>query len=131
MFQRLTDHWPEIILALFAVASGQIGRLGQKLERGETVGLRHVVIELSMFPAFGAMTGAFGVEMGWPIWLILLAGISAGWLGFFTFRLLARIALGLLKVVSRSVPGVDEGELPPEGRTAMSTDALPPSPPPA
>lgn len=102
---RFSDHWPEILLALFAVSAGQIGRLGQKLERGDRIGMRHVIIELSMFPAFGSLVGAFGVEMGWPIWLILAAGIAAGWLGFFTFRLIANLVLGLARHVINAASG--------------------------
>lgn len=115
MYQRFLDHWPEIMLALFAVAAGQIGRLGQKLERGETVGWRHVIVELSMFPAFGAMAGALGVEMGWPIWIILGAGITAGWLGFFTFRLITKLMLGLLRGLGKGFLSADSWLLSPNG----------------
>jgi hypothetical protein len=112
VLQRFTDHWPEVSLALFAVMAGQIGRLGQKLERGEKIGWRQVFIELSMFPAFGSLAGALGVELGWPIWMILAAGITAGWLGFFTFRLIATITLALLKLVASLKIRSDTIELP-------------------
>ena len=113
MFERFQEQWPVIALALFAVAAGQIGRLGQKLERGERIGWRHVAIELSMFPAFGSLAGALGVEMGWPIWLVLAAGITAGWLGFFTFRLIVSITTGLLRFAAGRLPGNDHVPPPP------------------
>lgn len=108
MLQRFYEHWPEICLALFAVAAGQIGRVGQKLERGEPIGLRQVIIELSMFPAFGSLAGALGVELGWPIWLILAAGITAGWLGFFTFRLITKLTIGFLKGIGKALMNSDQ-----------------------
>jgi hypothetical protein len=98
MWGQWHKDWPLVLLALFAVAAGQIGRLGQKLERGEAIGWRNIIIELSMFPAFGSLTGALGVEMGWPIWVILGLGITAGWLGFFTFRLIVTVALRFIRV---------------------------------
>lgn len=103
MFAHWWEKWPFILLALFAVAAGQIGRLGQKLERGDPVGIRQVIIELSMFPAFGSLTGALGVELNWPIWVILGAGITAGWLGFFTFRIIITVALRLLRLIAKDI----------------------------
>jgi len=106
MWGHWKENWPLILLALFAVAAGQIGRLGQKLERGEVIGWRNVIIELSMFPAFGSLTGALGVELGWPIWMILGAGISAGWLGFFTFKLIVGGTTKLIRVIAKEVLAV-------------------------
>jgi hypothetical protein len=95
------EEWPTFILAVFAVASGQIGRLGSKVERGETLSRRTAFIELSMLPAFGSMVGAFASEKHLPVWQILGLGITAGWLGFFTFRLIAKAVMGALRLVAK------------------------------
>lgn len=116
VFQNWREEWPFFLLALFAVAAGQIGRLGQKLERGDAVGFRQIIIELSMFPAFGSLTGALGVELDWPIWLILGAGITAGWLGFFTFRIIVGITMQLLRTAAKGI---------------LNSDTPPPPAPPA
>lgn len=125
MLQRFYEHWPEFCLALFAVAAGQIGRVGQKLERGEGVGLRQVFVELSMFPAFGSLAGALGVELGWPIWMILAAGITAGWLGFFTFRLITRGTFLLMRGVGKALMNSDQW-----GSWLNQDPGSPPPPPP-
>ncbi len=85
---RFPESWHIFALMTFAVMAGQIGRLGQKLEKGGVIGLRQVFIELSMLPAFASLGGAYAVEMGWPAWAVLASGISAGWLGFGSFKLL-------------------------------------------
>lgn len=131
MFERLQHEWAVIVLALFAVAAGQIGRLGQRLERGQKIGWRNVIIELSMFPAFGAMTGAVGSEMQWPIWVILGAGITAGWLGFLTFRLISRLFLGLARFVVSGGLGREVSDdllLPPDPSRPEQSPHSPPSP---
>ncbi len=87
----LRDSWPAFTLMVFAVASGQIGRLGQKYERGDTIGRKQIVVEVTMLPAFGALGGALAAEYAWPIWMILAAGIAAGWTGFATFRLIVTV----------------------------------------
>jgi hypothetical protein len=73
---------------VFAVAAGQVGRLGQKLEKGGSIGWKQVIIELSMLPAFGSLGGAFAIDQGWPVWAQLGCGITAGWLGFGSFKML-------------------------------------------
>ncbi|WBH17038.1 hypothetical protein [Sphingomonas radiodurans] len=88
----IKDSWPAFVLMAFAVASGQIGRLGQRYERGQAVGRKKVIVELTMLPAFGALGGALAAEYSWPIWTILGAGIAAGWTGFGTFRLVVAAA---------------------------------------
>lgn len=89
------DHWQIVALMLFAVAAGQVGRLGQALERGEMIGRRKILVELSMLPAFGSIGGALAVEFGWPTWAILVAGVSAGWTGFGTYRLIVGLGRSL------------------------------------
>lgn len=126
MIELFSNHWPELCLALFAVAAGQIGRLGQKLERGETIGWRNVWIELSMFPAFGAITGAAGAQGEWPIWTILAGGITAGWLGFSTFRLIAQLFFGAIRLIGGMRNGNGVGDI-----LALPGPPPPPSPPPA
>ncbi|MDB5733209.1 MAG: hypothetical protein JWQ03_3104 [Variovorax sp.] len=85
---KLWEHWQVYALMLFAVAAGQIGRLGQKLERGQIIGAKQVLVELSMLPAFGSLGGALAAEHDWPIWAVIGSGISAGWMGFASFRLI-------------------------------------------
>lgn len=92
MPSRLPDGWHVYALMIFAVMAGQVGRLGQKLERGGTIGLRQILIELSMLPAFGSLGGAFAIERHWPMWAVLASGITAGWLGFGSFKLLVGAA---------------------------------------
>jgi hypothetical protein len=79
-------------LMVFAVASGQIGRLGQAYERGKAVGRRQVIVEITMLPALGALGGALANEYRWPVWLVIAAGVAAGWTGFGTFRLIVALA---------------------------------------
>jgi hypothetical protein len=98
----IRDSWPAFALMLFAVASGQIGRLGQKYERGGPVGRKQIVVEITMLPAFGALGGALAAEYAWPIWMILGAGIAAGWTGFATFRLI----VVLVKTAGQQVSGL-------------------------
>ncbi|MFC3579142.1 hypothetical protein [Sphingomonas hylomeconis] len=91
------DSWPAFCLMVFAVASGQIGRLGQKYERGAAIGVRQIVVELTMLPAFGSLGGAIAVEYRWPWWAVIASGICAGWGGFGTFRLLASVGRSALQ----------------------------------
>lgn len=88
MPSRLPDNWHVYALVLFGVAAGQIGRLGQKLERGGLIGWRQVLVELSMLPAFGSLGGSLAAEQNWPVWAQLGCGIVAGWTGFGMFRLI-------------------------------------------
>jgi hypothetical protein len=99
---NIKDSWPAFALMVFAVASGQIGRLGQKYERGDAIGSKQVVVEMTMLPAFGALGGALAAEYSWPIWMILAAGISAGWLGFATFRLIVTV----VKIIAQQASGI-------------------------
>jgi hypothetical protein len=104
---NIRDSWPAFALMVFAVASGQIGRLGQKYERGIEIGRKQVIVELTMLPAFGSLGGAAAVEGHWPWWAVIAAGICAGWGGFGTFRLLAaagRTALQQAIVVKNDTP---------------------------
>jgi hypothetical protein len=107
MPQRLPDWWHIYALVVFGVAAGQIGRLGQKLEGGGVIGWRQVLVELSMLPAFGSIGGALAVEQGWPIWAQLGAGITAGWAGFGTFRL---ISGGMRQLATQFVKSTDKPE---------------------
>jgi hypothetical protein len=92
MPSRLPPGWQIYALVLFGVAAGQVGRLGQKLERGGVIGWRQVIVELSMLPAFGSLGGALATEQQWPVWAQLGCGIAAGWAGFATFRLIVGAA---------------------------------------
>ena len=74
--------WQAYILAAFAVVAGQALKIGRKIERGEQVGTRDVFVMFSMLPAFGSMIGAAAAHYGAPTWIILLTGVSAGWVGF-------------------------------------------------
>jgi hypothetical protein len=85
---RFPDDWHIYALVLFGVAAGQVGRLGQKVERGGTIGFKQIFVELSMLPAFGSLGGALASDQDWPIWAQLGCGIGAGWAGFATFRLI-------------------------------------------
>ena len=86
--------------------------MGSKVERGEQLSRRTAFIELSMLPAFGSMVGAFASEKQLPVWQILALGITAGWLGFFTFRLVAKAVVGGLRLIAKEVP--PEAAKPPE-----------------
>ena len=107
---NLRESWPAFALMVFAVASGQIGRLGQKYERGLAIGFKQIVVELTMLPAFGALGGAIAAEYKWPIWMILAAGIAAGWTGFGTFRLIVTVA----RTVGQQMSGI-KNDPPPAG----------------
>jgi hypothetical protein len=96
--QQVLETWPAYALVLFGVAAGQFGRIGQRLERGETLRLRHLFAELSMLPAFASFGGALAIGMDWPIWAKLGFGIAAGWSGFGMFR---TIVVGLRQIASR------------------------------
>lgn len=99
---KLPESWPVFALMVFAVASGQIGRLGQKYERGSPIGRKQLVVEMTMLPAFGALGGALASEYNWPIWMTLAAGIAAGWTGFATFRLIVTVA----RTVGQQMSGI-------------------------
>ncbi|GGE75222.1 hypothetical protein [Sphingomonas prati] len=94
---RVPDSWWVFALMVFAVASGQIGRLGRRMEQDLPVGRKQIMVELTMLPAFGALGGALAAEYDWPVYFILGAGIAAGWTGFGTFRLLVGAVRAALK----------------------------------
>lgn len=85
-------EWQAYALALFAVFAGQILRVGQKIEAGKPISWRDIFVMASLMPAFGSMAGAAAVHFGWPAWSILVAGTSAGWVGFGTMRFVLILA---------------------------------------
>ena len=84
--------WQAYALSAFAVFAGQILRVGQKIEAGKPVTWRDIFVMCSLLPAFGSMAGAATVHFGWPAWSTLVAGTSAGWVGFGTMRFILIIA---------------------------------------
>lgn len=106
---RLPDGWHFYALVFFAIAAGQVARLGQKLERGGTIGRRQLISEVSMLPALGAFGGALAAQQGWPIWMSLGVGITAGWLGFGMFKL---IVAGMRKAASGFLDSTGKGDAP-------------------
>jgi hypothetical protein len=85
-------EWQAYALAAFAVFAGQILRVGQKIEAGKPISWRDIFVMCSLMPAFGSMAGAAAVHFGWPAWSILVAGTSAGWVGFGTMRFVLVLA---------------------------------------
>lgn len=108
---KIPDSWPIFALMLFAVVSGQVGRLGSKYERGVKIGRKQIVIEMTMLPAFGALGGALAADQNWPMLTILAVGVSAGWTGFGTFRLIATVT----RVTAQQVLGLKSETPPAEG----------------
>lgn len=86
--EQLFDAWPVYALILFGIAAGQLARIGQRLDRGEILRLRHLVVELTMLPAFSSLGGVLATAQGWPVWAQLGFGIAAGWMGFGMFGLI-------------------------------------------
>lgn len=84
--------WQAYGLAVFAVAAGQVLKLGRKIEGGEPVGSRDLFVLCSMLPAFGSLIGAAGAHYGLPTWSILTLGTSAGWVGFGAMRVVLAAA---------------------------------------
>ena len=78
--------WQTYALSAFAVAAGQVLRVGQKIETGKSVTWRDLFVMFSLLPAFGSLGGAAAIHFGWPAWSTLVAGTSAGWVGFGTMR---------------------------------------------
>jgi hypothetical protein len=109
MPHRLPPGAHVYLLIIFAVAAGQIARLGQKLERGGIIGWRQVLVELSMLPAFGGLGGALAADHNWPVWAQLGAGITAGWLGFGSFKL---IIAGMRKVATQFLDSTGKSDAP-------------------
>jgi hypothetical protein len=86
--EQLFDAWPVYALILFGIAAGQFARIGQRVDRGERLRLRHLLAELTMLPAFGSLGGVLATAQGWPVWAQLGFGIAAGWMGFGMFGLI-------------------------------------------
>ena len=86
------NEWKAYLLAAFAVFAGQVLRVGQKIEAGKPVTWRDAFVMCSLLPAFGSIAGAAAVHYHWPVWSVLVAGISAGWLGFATMRFVLVLA---------------------------------------
>jgi len=74
--------WQAYILAAFAVAAGQVLKMGRKIEAGEPVTRRDLFVLCSMLPAFGSLIGAAATHYGLPVPITLALGTSAGWVGF-------------------------------------------------
>jgi hypothetical protein len=86
------NEWKAYLLAAFAVFAGQVLRVGQKIEAGKTVTWRDAFVMCSLLPAFGSIAGAAAIHYHWPVWSVLVAGISAGWMGFATMRFVLVLA---------------------------------------
>ncbi|MEK9213138.1 hypothetical protein [Sphingomonas sp. 2378] len=80
--------WQFYALAAFAVASGQVLKIGRKLEAGRAVTWRDIMVLCSILPAFGAIGGAMAIHFHMPVWSVLFAGTCAGWTGIGTIRLM-------------------------------------------
>jgi hypothetical protein len=94
--------WQTYALSAFAVAAGQVLRVGQKIEAGKAVTWRDLFVMFSLLPAFGSLGGAAAAHFGWPEWSTIVAGISAGWLGFGTMR----FVLVIFKSIGGQLTGV-------------------------
>lgn len=86
------NEWKAYLLAAFAVFAGQVLRVGQKIEAGKPVTWRDLFVMCSLLPAFGSIAGAAAIHFNWPVWSVLVAGISAGWMGFATMRFVLVLA---------------------------------------
>lgn len=80
-------EWQPYALAVFAVASGQVLKIGRKIEAGKPVTWRDIAVLCTMLPAFGAIGGAAASHFALPVWAILLIGSLAGWIGIGAIRL--------------------------------------------
>lgn len=79
-------------------------RLGQKIEAGKPVTWRDLFVMCSLLPAFGSIAGAAAIHFSWPVWSVLVAGISAGWLGFATMRFVLVLARQVASQLSGAKP---------------------------
>ena len=86
------NEWKASLLAAFAGFAGQVLRVGQKIEAGKPVTWRDAFVMCSLLPAFGSIAGAAAIHYHWPVWSVLVAGISAGWMGFATMRFVLVLA---------------------------------------
>jgi hypothetical protein len=97
MWEKIVAAWPYGALAILAVLSGQIARLGHRAEKGLPLTRARLFIELSMLPALGSIVGAVAADHDLPIWQILSLGVAAGWGGFATIRFVHAIVVDLLR----------------------------------
>ncbi|KQN93843.1 hypothetical protein ASE95_02755 [Sphingomonas sp. Leaf231] len=101
--------WQAYALAAFAVAAGQVLKIGRKIEAGKPVTWRDIAVLCTLLPAFGALGGAAALHFQWPAWTILLAGICAGWTGIGTIRVILRMLPTLLPApLARLLGGTSE-----------------------
>ena len=98
------NEWKAYLLAAFAVFAGQVLRVGQKIEAGKPVTWRDLFVMCSLLPAFGSIAGAAAIHFNWPVWSVLVAGISAGWLGFATMRFVLVLARQVASQLSGTKP---------------------------
>ncbi|MEN2747080.1 hypothetical protein [Sphingomonas sp. T9W2] len=98
------NEWKAYLLAAFAVFAGQVLRVGQKIEAGKPVTWRDLFVMCSLLPAFGSIAGAAAIHFNWPVWSVLVAGISAGWLGFATMRFVLVLARQVASQLSGAKP---------------------------
>lgn len=104
--------WQAYALAVFAVAAGQVLKIGRKIEAGKPVMWRDIAVLCTVLPAFGALGGAVALHFQWPAWTILFAGICAGWTGIGTVRVMLRLLPSLLPApIARLLRGADEANL--------------------
>lgn len=94
-------EWQAIALAVFGVTAGRILQMGQKIDRGEPVTWRDLLVLCSLLPAFGALIGSAGsyYKVDWPV--IIGTSVVAGWLGFAFMRL---VVAGWKKVAPELMP---------------------------
>lgn len=83
--------WQFYALAAFAVAAGQVLKIGRKIEAGKVVTWRDIAVLCTMLPAFGAIGGAMAIHFHGPVWSVLLAGTCAGWTGIGTIRVAIKV----------------------------------------
>lgn len=93
--------WQAYALSAFAVAAGQVLRVGQKIETGKPVTWRDLFVMCSLLPAFGSLGGALATHFGLPVWSTLVVGTSAGWVGFGTMR----VVLAMAKSIGAQLTG--------------------------
>ncbi|WP_066486148.1 hypothetical protein [Sphingomonas sp. CCH9-F2] len=103
--------WQAYVLASFAVAAGQGLRIGQKIEAGKPVTWRDIAVLATLLPAFGALGGALASHFAQPVWMVLFAGICAGWTGIGAIKLMLKILPMLLPApLARMLGGDDPKE---------------------
>lgn len=83
--------WQFYVLSAFAVAAGQGLRIGQKIEAGKPVTWRDIAVLATLLPAFGALGGAMASHFAQPVWMVLFAGICAGWMGIGAIKLMLKV----------------------------------------